>query len=387
MSVSKFLALILCIIAFASCKSRQPADLNTSKTTSQPTAAKTEAPEPQRVVETVAQGLEVPWSIVFTPDKRILVAERAGRIRVIENDKLKEAPLATLPDVVAQGESGLLGMTIHPDFASNKWLYVCYTTKDKQGLKERVKRFRESPQGLVEEKIIIDNIPAGPTHDGCRVKFGPDKKLYITTGESGKPELAQKLDSLGGKTLRLNDDGSVPQDNPFVGQKNARPEIWSYGHRNAQGLDWQPHTGLMFQSEHGPSGNDAPGGGDEINIVMRGKNYGWPLVHHKMTKEGMEPSILEYTPAIAPAGAVFYTSKVIPEWTNNFFFACLRGERIIRVVLDGSKVINTEDLYKNTYGRIRDVAVGPDGALYFATSNRDGRGRPDASDDRIMRIR
>lgn len=376
------ISLSTCFLIFASCKSNQRSDVTSSKEVSQKSQS-----QHQRVVETVATGLEVPWSIVFTPDKRILVTERAGRIRVIENDKLKAAPLAVLNDVVAEVESGLLGMTIHPDFAHNKFIYVCYTTRDKDGLKERVKRFRESAEGLVDEKIIIDNMPAAPTHDGCRIKFGPDKKLYITTGESGKPELAQKLDSLGGKTLRLNDDGSVPKDNPFVGQKNARPEIWSYGHRNAQGLDWQPGTGIMFQSEHGPSGNDAPGGGDEINIVMRGKNYGWPIIHHKMTKEGMESPLLEYTPALAPSGATFYTSKNIPEWTNNFFFACLRGKRIVRVVLEGSKVVKTEDLYKDTYGRIRDVAQGPDGALYFATSNRDGRGQPAASDDRIMRIR
>lgn len=377
---------ILLVLMSLGC-TRKAASTNPTKEDADPAAAKESDSPVQHIVETVAEGLEVPWSIVFTPDQRMLITERPGRIRIIENGVLKESPLATLNDVAAEGEGGLLGMTIHPDFAQNKWIYVCYTVRDASGLKELVKRFRETQGGLGEEKIILDNLPAGPTHDGCRLKFGPDKKLYITTGESGKKELAQKLDSLGGKTLRLNDDGSIPKDNPFVGQKNARPEIWSYGHRNSQGIDWQPHTNLMFQTEHGPSGNDAPGGGDEVNIVERGKNYGWPIIHHQMKQAGMESPILEYTPAIAPAGATFYKSDAIPAWTNNFFFTNLRGQRIIRVILDGRTVKGIEELYKEKYGRLRDIAEGPDGALYFATSNRDGRGWPKPGDDRIMRIR
>ncbi len=340
-----------------------------------------------RTIEMVASGLEVPWSMVFAPDKRMLITERPGRIRVIENGTLKDKPLAVIADVVAEGESGLLGMTLHPNFSNNKWLYVCYTTHGADGLKEVVKRYRETGDGLAEEKIIIDSIPAGQFHDGCRLKFGPDGKLYITTGDATKRDLSQRLDSLGGKTLRVNDDGSIPDSNPFINQKNARPEIWSYGHRNSQGLDWQPGTGLMFQTEHGPSGFDGPGGGDEVNIVEAGKNYGWPIIHHRMKKEGMESPILEYTPAVAPSGATFYRGNAIPEWHNDFFFACLKGERIIRVRFDGRRVVETEDLLKNSYGRLRDVAEGPDGALYFATSNRDGRGRPTPDDDRIMRIR
>jgi aldose sugar dehydrogenase len=184
----------------------------------------------------------------------------------------------------------------------------------------------------------------------------------------------------------LNDDGSVPNDNPFVGQQNARPEIWSYGHRNSQGLDWQPGTDLMFQTEHGPSGFDGPGGGDEVNIVERGKNYGWPLIHHRQTRAGLESPLLEYTPACAPASGMFYRGSAWPGWQGNFLFGCLRGERIIRVLLDGRRVVSQENLLEHQFGRIRDVAEGPDGFIYFSTSNRDGRGKPAQDDDRIIRL-
>jgi glucose/arabinose dehydrogenase len=374
----KLFMLLALLASVLSCKTRPTAEV---------VAAKENSASKKPVVETVATGLSVPWSLVFTPDKRLLIAERGGSIRVVENNILKEKPLAVITDVMSNEESGLLGMTIHPNFTQNSWIYICYTREKDKLLQEVIKRFRETPSGLVDEKIILDGIPAAAYHDGCRLKFGPDRKLYITTGDASKGELAQKLDSLAGKTLRLNDDGSIPTDNPFVSQKNARAEIWSYGHRNAQGLDWQPGTNLMFQTEHGPSGFDGPGGGDEVNIVERGKNYGWPRIHHTMTQKNLEQPLLEYTPAIAPAGATFYKSNAIAPWHNNFFFACLRGQRLIRVVLDGRHVVSTEDLFHNSYGRIRDIIEGPDGALYFSTSNRDGRGKPSADDDRVMRIR
>jgi glucose/arabinose dehydrogenase len=190
---------------------------------------------------------------------------------------------------------------------------------------------------------------------------------------------------LGGKTLRLNDDGSAPSDNPFVGQSGARPEIFSYGHRNAQGIAFQPGSGLMFQAEHGPSGGDAPGGGDEINIVERGKNYGWPVIHHEQTQAGMESPLLEYTPAIAPGTCAFYNGTRLSQFRGNFFFAGLAGQGLWRVVLNGRTVASQEKLVSGL-GRLRAVAEGPDGAIYFSTSNRDGRGSPAAEDDRILRI-
>jgi len=335
-------------------------------------------------VEKVVGGLQIPWSIVWAPDGRMIFTERVGRVRVFENGGLKPQPLFVVPDVEPTGESGLMSVVLHPQFATNHLLYLSYAYGG-ASIRVRVVRYREAPEGFVDRKVILDDIPAAQFHAGCRLRFGPDGKLYITTGDATQRELAQRLDSLAGKTLRLNDDGSVPNDNPFIGQANARPEIWSYGHRNSQGMDWQPGSNLMFQTEHGPSGFDGPGGGDEVNIVERGKNYGWPLIHHKETRAGLESPLLEYTPACAPASGMFYRGSAFPQFKGNFFFGCLRGERLIRVTLDGRRVLSQEDLIRK-YGRIRDVAEGPDGFLYFSTSNRDGRGTPTNDDDRILRL-
>lgn len=337
-------------------------------------------------VETVISNVEVPWSIVFAPDGRMFFTERPGRVRVFEQGKLRPEPVAVIPDVEPTGESGLMGLTLHPQFAQNHFLYLAYAYKSGGEQLVRVLRFRETSATLTDRKVIIENIPAAQFHAGTRLRFGPDGKLYVTTGDATTREIAQKLDSLGGKVLRLNDDGTVPQDNPFVGQQNARPEIWTYGHRNSQGIDWQPSTNLLFETEHGPSGFDGPGGGDEVNIVERGKNYGWPVIHHQQTHAGMESPLLEYTPACAPASGAFYRGTALKQFTGNFFFGCLRGEGLQRVVLDGRRVVSQERLLEHRLGRIRDVAEGPDGALYFSTSNRDGRGSPTRDDDRIMRL-
>jgi glucose/arabinose dehydrogenase len=336
-------------------------------------------------VETVAANLEVPWAIAFAPDGRIFVTERPGRVRVIEQGRLRPEPVATIRDVESVAETGLMDLTLHPQFASNHYLYLAYAYGG-SGARVRVVRFRETAGALAEPQIIIENIPAARYHAGTRARFGPDGKLYITTGDATERELAQRLDSLAGKTLRLNDDGGVPPDNPFVGRPNARPEIWSYGHRNAQGLAWQPGSDAQFQTEHGPSGFDGPGGGDEINIVERGRNYGWPVIHHTQTREGMVAPLLEYTPAVAPASALFYRGATFPQFRGDFFFGNLRGECLIRVKLDGRRVVDQERLLQGWYGRIREVAEGPDGAIYFSTSNRDGRGKPAANDDRILRL-
>lgn len=335
-------------------------------------------------VETVIPNLQVVWSIVWAPDGRMIFTERPGRVRVYENGKLRPEPLFTVPDVESKGESGLMSVALHPQFASNHWLYLSYAYNS-GGQLVRVVRYRETPSGLVDRKVIIENIPAAQFHAGCRLRFGPDSKLYITTGDATNRELAQKLDSIAGKILRLNDDGTVPSDNPFVGQQNARPEIWAYGSRNSQGIDFQPGTNLLWETEHGPSGFDGPGGGDEVNIVERGKNYGWPVIHHRETRAGMESPVLEYTPACAPASGMFYRGSVFPQFKGNFFFGCLRGERIIRVVTNGRAVVSQENLLEGKYGRIRDIAEGPDG-IYFSTSNRDGRGQPAPDDDRILRL-
>ena len=342
-------------------------------------------------VETVAAGLEVPWAIAFAPDGRIFVTERAGRLRVIENGKLNPQPLYTIPDVEKSGETGLMGMTLHPNFRQNHFIYLAYAYSGK-GKKVRVVRFRETGTTLTERMVIIEDIPAAKYHAGCRIKFGPDGKLYVSTGDATEKKKAQRLDVLNGKFLRLNDDGGVPNDNPFLNQPNARREIWTYGNRNSQGFDWQPETNLLFATEHGPSLIDGisfvlrNGGGDEVNIIERGKNYGWSVIHHKQTRAGMESPLLEYTPAIAPAGASFYRGNLFPRWRGSFFFACLKGEMLIRVALDGRNVLAQERFFEKKYGRLRDVAEAPDGTIYFVTSNRDGRGKPAREDDRVLRI-
>ena len=337
-------------------------------------------------IETVAEGLEVPWALAFTPDGRILVTERPGRIRVVENGKLRPEPYATIPDVEPSSESGLMDLSLHPRYGENRWVYVAYAYGGDRGKLVRVVRFRDTGRGLEDRKVIVENIPAAPNHAGTRARFGPDGMLYVTTGDATSRRIAQEMDSLGGKTLRLTEEGAVPPDNPFVGRAGVRPEIWSVGHRNAQGLDWQPGTGLMFQTEHGPSGFDGPGGGDEVNIVERGKNYGWPTIHHELKQAGLEPPLLEYTPSVAPGSGAFYRGNAFPQFNGNFFFGCLRGASIMRVVLDGRRVVSQERMFQGKFGRIRDVATGPDGALYFTTSNRDGRGRPASNDDRILRL-
>ena len=347
---------------------------------------------PQFKVETVAENLEIVWSIVFAPDGRMFFTERPGRVRVIENGKLREKAFFTIPDIELSGESGLMGMTLHPNFAANHYIYLAYAYQDATKQQNvRVVRYRETGETLAEPKTIIEAIPASKYHAGTRLKFGPDAKLYITTGDATKQKRAQNLSSINGKTLRLNDDGTIPSDNPFVNQKGARGEIWSYGHRNAQGMDFQPETNLMFQTEHGPSIIDGVSllkrtGGDEVNIVEKGKNYGWDKISHNMTKKNMETPIIEFSPAVAPASGMFYRGTLFPEFKNNFFFGALKSEMIIRLVMDGRRIVSRDNLLEKQYGRIREIAEAPDGSIYFSTSNRDGRGEAAKNDDRILRI-
>jgi len=343
----------------------------TRASSSPPPAAAESAP---RLIE-VASGLEVPWSIAFAPEGRIFVTERPGRLRVIRDGKLDPKPLHVFTDVVSRSEEGLMGLALHPRFHENGWLYVSYTARAGGALVARVVRYRDTGTSLVEPAVVVDKIPAARFHAGCRLRFGPDQKLYVTTGDATERDLAQELDSLAGKILRLNDDGSIPADNPIKGSP-----IFSYGHRNSQGIAWEPKSGRLYATEHGPSFFDGPPGGDEVNFIVRGKNYGWPIIHHRKTREGLESPIAEYTPAHAPAGAAF--------WRGDFYFGCLRGEHLHRLRFgpdNPHQVVKDEELFGDL-GRIREVAAGPDGALYFSTSNRDGRGDPAATDDRIFRV-
>ena len=335
-------------------------------------------------VETVASNLEVPWAFAFLPNGNLLFTERPGRVRLIENGKLREAPIFTVPDVEPSGESGLMDVSLHPNFAQNNYVYLSYAYSG-DGKRVRVVRYKFGGNTFSEPKTIVENIDAAQYHAGTRARFGPDGKLYITTGDATDRELAQQMNSINGKTLRLNDDGSIPNDNPFVNQPNVRPEIWTVGHRNAQGLAWTAN-GEMFQTEHGPSGFDGAGGGDEVNFVEKGKNYGWAEISHTEIQEGLISPLLEYTPAIAPASALIYQGNAFPEFKGNLFFGNLRGENIIRVNLNGTTVAGQERLLENKFGRIREVAESPEGYIYFSTSNRDGRGSAAKEDDRIMRI-
>ena len=336
-------------------------------------------------VEVVVGNLEIPWALAFASDGRIFVTERPGRVQIVENGKLRPEPAGTIAEVVHIGEGGLMGLALDPQFAENHLLYMCYTARNQHGtLINRVVRYREDSGKIVEPKTIFDDIPGARFHDGCRVRFGPDQKLYVTTGDAVDRDLAPQMHSMAGKILRLNPDGTTPSDNPF-----PNSPIFSLGHRNPQGLDWHPMTGVAFSTEHGPSGFDGAPGGDEMNLIEAGKNYGWPMIHHQETRTGMESPLLEFTPANGPASGAFYQGDRLSEFKNNFFFGAVRGRYLYRVALkppEYRSVESHEALLVNVFGRIREVADGPDGALYFTTSNRDGRAQPQPDDDRLLRI-
>lgn len=330
-------------------------------------------------VEEFARGLEVPWSLVWTSPNRLLVSERPGRIRVIENGQLITDALYTFPDVVSSSEEGLMSLAVHPKYAENKLLYAVYAYETEDGIADRVVRFKDNGNRISDIEVILENIPAARYHAGSRLAFGPDGMLYITTGDATDGELAQDKQSLAGKILRVRDDGTIPNDNPF-----PNSPVWSYGHRNSQGIAWM-QDGTLLSTEHGPSGFDGPGGGDEVNVIVRGSNYGWPIVSHGEHKDGMIDPIALYTPAEAPASALVYSGTLLPQFAQNLFFGALRGEGVWRLTIEGGKAVGQEKMFTE-YGRIRDVAEGPDGAIYFSTSNRDGRGSPQENDDRIFRV-
>lgn len=328
------------------------------------------------------QDLSVPWSIVFTSANRMLATERSGKIRIIENGQLLPTPLTTFSEVSTGSEEGLMGMALDPGYPQNHHLYVCLAYLDRGTMYDKVVRVTDAPGA--ERQLLLDKIPSAKNHAGCRLKFGPDGKLYISSGDATDRTIAQDLQSLGGKMLRINNDGSIPKDNPF-----PNSPVWSYGHRNIQGFDWQPVTGNLVATEHGPSGFDGPLGGDEVNIIHKGANYGWPLVSHERTREGTVAPLLLFTPAVAPAAGVFYRSETLPQFKGNFLFAMLKGEGIYRVIFDkedSAKVVAHEKLNDINVGRIREIIEGPDGGIYFTSSNRDGRGLLQPGDDKIYRL-
>jgi len=335
-------------------------------------------------VEAVVKNLEIPWSITFSPEGNLYFTEREGKLSVIIDE---EVTVINQFEVEARkgDEGGLLGLAFHPDFTSNKYLYLYYTYKDDRGVWNRIVKYTLESEELFEEEIILDKIPGGRVHNGGRIKFGPDGKLYATTGETWKKEKAQDLNFLGGKILRLNPDGSVPEDNPFDNSL-----IYSYGNRNPQGLAWHPETGQLYSSEHGPSGENGWRAHDEINIIRPGGNYGWPhILGYGGEPEYIDPVYQTGDDTWAPSGICFVTGDRYPEWRNLLLVTNLRGRHLRAIKLEGSKqdeIALNIPLYKNQLGRLRDIEQGPDGYLYLCTSNRDGRGDPKRDDDMIVRI-
>jgi glucose/arabinose dehydrogenase len=326
-------------------------------------------------VETMLTGLEVPWSLTFAPDGRLFVTERPGRVRIATVGGGSELAL-TLDGVFTQGEAGLLGLALDPAFSQNGLVYLYYSATVSGGAVNRIVRYREVNSRLAERVVLLDNIPAATIHDGGRLRFGPDGLLYATAGDAAIPNFAQDVASLGGKILRLNRDGTSPPDNRFSSL------VYTYGHRNPQGLDWHPTSGDLWAVEHGATGND------EVNAIRAGLNFGWPSIEGADTIPGMEPPVTFYNPAIAPSGASFYRGQRFPQFAGNLFVATLRGTHLLRLTVDaaGRRVTAQERLLEGTYGRIRDVISGPDGNLYFCTNNRDGRGSAAADDDRVLRL-
>ena len=337
-------------------------------------------------VETVVTGLDTPWDLAWGPDAAIWVSERGGSISRVDPASGQRTRVGQL-SVTESGESGLMGITFHPDFSSQPFVYAVHSYSS-GGIKNRVVRMRYAAGSLGAPETLLDNIPGGGIHDGSRLVIGPDRFLYVSTGDAGSAQLAQDRTSLAGKILRLTLNGQPAPGNPF------NSAIYSFGHRNPQGLVFHPSSGALYNTEHGPGDND------EVNLIVAGRNYGWPDVRGLCDGDAgsgertfcqannvVEP-LAAWSPTIALAGADIYNADKIDGWRGSLLFTTLKDEALWRLTLsgDGTRVTAREALYRGTYGRLRDVLVAPNGDVYFATSNRDGRGSPASNDDRILRI-
>ena len=338
-------------------------------------------------IETYASGLVVPWDLAFVSKDRVYVTERPGRVRLIENSMLRSKPYADISSI-ASGESGLMGIALHPTYPSPRYVYLMYTYLYEGKSYNRVSRFTDTGSGLTNETAIITRLPAATYHDGGALRFGPDGMLYIGTGDAGRPELAQDLSSLAGKILRTTPEGTVPSDNPF---KDSL--VYAYGLRNVQGLAWNPENGDLWATNHGPSGEFGLEAMDSVYIIEKGGNHGWPRLLGVTERKGAVSPVLFFPgEAVPPALATFYNASLMPELRGNFFFASLRGEHLERVILSGPRTISRIErwfatgVHSGKYGRLRAVVQSSDGALYVTTSNRDLRGQLKAGDDYILRI-
>jgi aldose sugar dehydrogenase len=337
----------------------------------------------QLEVQTVASGLVHPWSLAFLPDGKMLVTERPGRMRIVTVEGQLSPPLKGVPEAWASGQGGLLDVITDKAFAQNKTIHFCFSERTSGGGRTAVARAKlnDGDGRLDEVKIIFrqDGPLSSGNHYGCRIVQADDGNLFVTLGEhfSYRNE-AQNLGNHLGKLIRITPDGAAPPDNPFVGRDGAKPEIWSLGHRNEQGLAINPASGELWEIEHGPRG------GDEVNIIAKGKNYGWPVIgygidysgakiHETTAKDGMEQPIKYWVPSIAPSGMAFYTGKLFPKWNGSLFTGALAGKMLVRLSLNGNAVTGEERLLQNLYERIRDVRQGPDGALWLLTDNPAGR--------------
>lgn len=337
-------------------------------------------------VQTVVDGLVHPWSLAFLPDGTALVTERPGRLRVVRDGRLLPQAVSGLPAIAARGQGGLLDVVPHPRFVDNHQIYFSYAAAGEGGLTTRVARGRFDAERLAlsEVQVLFEALPRSRRshHFGSRLVFDGQGYLYITVGDRGDMDRAQRLDDHAGSVLRLHDDGRVPADNPFVGRKDIRPEIYSYGHRNPQGMTLHPESGAVWLHEHGARG------GDEINIVRPGRNYGWPVITHgreyvtgRKIGEGTERADVEaprwqWTPSIAPSGMAFYTGEAFPQWRGNLFVGALKHQLVVRLVLEDGKVVHEERMLSALGRRIRDVRQGPDGRLWLL----------DESGGRILRL-
>ena len=326
-------------------------------------------------IEIIATGLDVPWDLALTNDNRIFVSERGGKVKLIQaNGQIME--IGDFPQVAAIGESGMTGMALHPRFQENGYIYLYYTYRNSGDILNRISRFTFNGEGLFDEVVILDNLPGGTIHNGGRMKFGPDKKLWVTTGDAARPALAQDINSLAGKILRMNEDGSVPNDNPNPGSL-----VFSLGHRNPQGIDFHPLSEEIIVTSHGETAYD------EVNLVSKNSNHGWPDFKKCVSDRPgfVDPVLCTGDETIAPSGGAFMGTSIW-KFRYSFVFAGLRGERLERIDIIDSKVANRETIIKGDFGRLRAVVADKDGNLYVSTSNKDGRGQVREGDDKILKI-